>query len=62
MPPVRCLCADRIGVKPVEDLPDNDALDPTAPVADDDVEGHGIEEDDVSDAAEALTLTGACFE
>ncbi|HEY9390808.1 MAG TPA: hypothetical protein VIR27_13720 [Mycobacteriales bacterium] len=46
----------------MEDLPDNDALDPTAPVADDDVEGHGIEEDDVSDAAEALTLTGACFE
>lgn len=43
-------------------IPEEHKNEDLVPALEDDVvEGHGIEEDDSADAAESLTVTGACF-
>lgn len=44
------------------DASKKDELDPTTSPTDDDVEGHGIEEDDADEVAEQLTICGICIE
>jgi hypothetical protein len=38
-----------------------DKTNPDQAPSDDDVQGHGIEEDDAADVAESFTVTGCCM-